>query len=225
MDEVKRGLGELVGHEVETAHPDPIARQLVEQARVEIHRKHRAALPTRSASMRADRASARADIQTARPLADANRVQLTDGQRVMVFLQQPKPRPLHISRALLGENVFTHVVTAAFVRPPSAPHQGAVAVGHGQGPPGAEPRRPRRQAGGHARRTSGLQTPGGAGSSSSATPGMLGMRPGRAERLRVATDGAPLRGPRNLTLKSVTKRLHFPHPIPVLLEVFSIPRG
>ena len=38
MHEVKRGLGKLVGHEVVAAHLDPIARELVEEAGVKIHR-------------------------------------------------------------------------------------------------------------------------------------------------------------------------------------------
>jgi hypothetical protein len=45
MDEVKRGLGQLVGQEVVTAHLDPIARELVKEAGVEIHRQNRARAP------------------------------------------------------------------------------------------------------------------------------------------------------------------------------------
>ena len=101
MDEVKRGLGQLVGQEVVAAHLDPIARELVEEAGVEIHRKHRARAPDPLGKHPCDRASARADIQTAPALADANRVQLTDGQRIVVLLQQPQPSPLHIWRASL----------------------------------------------------------------------------------------------------------------------------
>ena len=107
MDEVKRGLRQLVGQEVVAAHLDPIARELVEQARVEIHRKHRARTPDPLGKHPRDRPSARADIQTTPALADANRVQLTDGQRIVILLEQPQPSPLHIWRASLRESVFS----------------------------------------------------------------------------------------------------------------------
>ncbi len=101
MDEVKRRSGQLVGQEVMPAHLDPIARKLVEQARVEIHRNHGARDPDPLGEHACDRASARADIQTAPALANTNRIQLTDGQRIVVLLQQPQPSPLHIWRASL----------------------------------------------------------------------------------------------------------------------------
>jgi hypothetical protein len=40
MDEIKRALGERVGQYVETAHLDSVAYELLEQAGVEINRKH-----------------------------------------------------------------------------------------------------------------------------------------------------------------------------------------
>ena len=101
MDEVKRGSGKLVGQEVVAAHLDPIARKLVEEARVEIHRQHRASAPDSLGKHPCDRAFARTHVQTAPALADANRVQLTDTQRIVVLLQQTQPSPLHIWRASL----------------------------------------------------------------------------------------------------------------------------
>ncbi len=101
MDKVKRRLGQLVGQEVVVAHLDPIARELVEEARVEIHRKHRACAPDPLGKHPCDRATARADIQTAPALADANRVQLTEAKRIVVLLNQPQPSPLQIGRASL----------------------------------------------------------------------------------------------------------------------------
>jgi hypothetical protein len=107
VDEVKRGLGQLVGHEVVAAHLDPVARELGEEARVEVHRKHRARAPDPLGKHSRDRPSARPDIQTAPALADANRVQLTDGQRIVVLLERPQPTPLHIWRASLRQNVLS----------------------------------------------------------------------------------------------------------------------
>ena len=52
--------------------------------------------PTRSASIRVTQPPALGDIQTAPALANANRIQLTDGQRIVVRLQQPQPSPFHI---------------------------------------------------------------------------------------------------------------------------------
>ena len=101
MDEVKRRFGQLVGEEVVAADFDSIARELVEEARVEIHRKHRARAPDPLGEHPGDRPSTRADIQAAPALANANRVQLTDGQRIVVLLQQLQPSPLHIWRASL----------------------------------------------------------------------------------------------------------------------------
>ena len=69
-------LGELVGQEVVAAHLDPVARERLDEASVEIHRKHRARAPDALSERPCDRASPRADIQTAPTLANANYVQL-----------------------------------------------------------------------------------------------------------------------------------------------------
>lgn len=90
MDEIKRGLGELVGQDVETAHLDPIDRELVEQARVEIDREHRARAPDPLDKHACDRVSARADVQTAPALADANHVK-RESSAPMPDLVSPAP--------------------------------------------------------------------------------------------------------------------------------------
>ena len=96
MDEVKHRLGQVIGLQVETAHLDPIAREPVEQARVEIHGQDRTSAPHPVGKHPRDRASPGADIQAAPAIGDADCVQLTDAHRVVELLEQPQPRPLHI---------------------------------------------------------------------------------------------------------------------------------
>ena len=76
MDEIKGRLRQLVRHQIEAAHLDPIARNAVEQAGVEIHRKHRAGTSDPVCKHPRDRASAGADIQTSPALPYTDRVQL-----------------------------------------------------------------------------------------------------------------------------------------------------
>jgi len=107
MDEVKLAFGQLVGQQVVTAHLDPIARELVEQADVEIHRKHRARAPDPLGKHPRDRPPARPGIQTTPALADPNRIKLTGAQRIVVLLKQPQPRPLQVRRTFLRKNVLS----------------------------------------------------------------------------------------------------------------------
>ena len=106
MDQVKGRFGQLVGHEVVTSHHDPITRERVEHAGVDIHREDPAGAPDALGKHPRHRASARADVQTVPPVADANLVQLSGGDRIVEPLEQPQPNPLHIGRARELKYIF-----------------------------------------------------------------------------------------------------------------------
>jgi hypothetical protein len=101
MDKIKCSLRKRLGKQVMSAHLNLIARQPLQQASVEIHRKHHPSATDAPGKHLRHRACARPDVQTAPAIANADLVELLGGERVVALLQQHQAGAFQLSGVLL----------------------------------------------------------------------------------------------------------------------------
>src|SRR5215813_7562782 len=101
MYEVECAGRENVRQQVKTTHFDPIAREPFEEGGVEVDCKDGTGAADPGGEQAGRRPCAGADVQAAPTLAYSDRVELSDGARIVLGLQQRQPRPFELGEVPL----------------------------------------------------------------------------------------------------------------------------
>jgi hypothetical protein len=101
MYEIERVGRKRLSEQVNATNLNTIAGELLEQAGIDVDRQYRTSVTDPLGEKSRYRARAGADVHASPTRADPDRVELSDGSRIVFLLQQREPRPFDVGQISL----------------------------------------------------------------------------------------------------------------------------